>query len=427
VPTFASFHYWYFIILIFVPFISNLRILVTTSKKLNFRERSPVYLLHRPKLGVLDGKPLPLSMKRIQQHDDLKGQDDQDNNLFGDCQFMHEWQTQSFSSCNILHEIEEANPETFLNLINCGTARCAFSFYDQTGKRVVIKRREFSKKFDSKAYKAARRDSLAMERLTSSQYVLDIYGSCATSQLTEGGQGGTIHDLIKISRMEGFRELPSLSKLKIAYQLTTGVADMHSFEKDKIPSIAHNDVCCHQFILVHGVYKLNDFHLGSFIHRNTSDGTSCRRRPGFNRDLMKLRAPEEMPRIHAHQDVFVYPDKVDVYMLGNVLYYIQTSQWLYEGVPSVNASMKIYLGEHSPFPLQIMQSTDPNVQILSNAINMLWTDDHTKRPSARVVSNFLGDSLRAQNVDFNEAIKVHVPPLRADHRFTDEDFYQNLD
>lgn len=132
-------------------------------------------------------------------------------------------------------------------------------------------------------YENAWRDTIAMERLTASPFVLNAYGNCGASQLTAHAGGGNLHDLIAIARSSDGDPMPSLDKLKISYQVAQGVADLHSIDgddnNDDEPSLVHNDLCCHQFVFVDGIYKLNDFHLTTIVKRNRNDGSVCRDRP----------------------------------------------------------------------------------------------------------------------------------------------------
>lgn len=125
-----------------------------------------------------------------------------------------------------------------------------------------------------------------MERLTASPFVLDAYGNCGASQLTAFAQGGNLHDLIALARRNGDPMSP-LDKLKVGYQVAQGLADMHAIDGDE-PSLVHNDVCCHQFVLIDGVYKLNDFHLSSVETRNRYDGSLCLNEP-HTPDLERVR------------------------------------------------------------------------------------------------------------------------------------------
>ena len=93
--------------------------------------------------------------------------------------------------------------------------------------------------------------------------------------------GGATHDLIKMARLRG-DSLAAIDKLKIVYQLASGVADMHTFENDGLVSLVHNDICCHQFIFVDGIYKLNDFHLAHFQTKNTTSNEVCKAYNGYS-------------------------------------------------------------------------------------------------------------------------------------------------
>jgi len=118
-------------------------------------------------------------------------------------------------------------------------------------------------------------DTIAMERLSSSPFVMSIYGNCGLSQIIELGES-SLHDLIKIARLEGNSMSPS-DKLRIGFQLASGIADVHSIDGD-IPSLAHNDLDGGQIILVDGVFKISDFHLASIKYQDRK-GNVCEQAP----------------------------------------------------------------------------------------------------------------------------------------------------
>jgi serine/threonine protein kinase len=145
--------------------------------------------------------------------------------------------------------------------------------------------------FDQSNFDYANKDAMVMERLTASPYVVDIFTTCGATQVIEYSEGGNIHDLIKIARLAGVDKMPSIDKLRICVQIVAAVADMHSFEKDSIPSLSHNDLCCHQFLLVDGVYKLNDFHLAKYMKKNKNTNEMCPTTiPGFNSNVSTIAA-----------------------------------------------------------------------------------------------------------------------------------------
>ena len=326
------------------------------------------------------------------------------------CFPMGLWQTANYQTCNTLHEMEKANHnEMFMRFINCGESRCTFLFQDNTERTVVfktLKLREDPKKpthFGGRgAYRRAIKDSLALEKLTSSPYIVDIYASCALGQIQEYSAGGNIHDLLKRSRKEkqldSGQRVPTkehhthhnkhhdhhhheddgatadkfphrplfispISKLKIAFHVASAVADMHSLEQhpDGLPSMVHNDLCCHQFLLVDGIYKLGDFDWVTFLTQTTPAGlpgattTNLRRhlKPEvcqttpvvFNHEYHKALAPEEFPyykdlkraleeegyKDEHHAITRVHRDKMDVYQIGTLLYTLVTHKWIWEG------------------------------------------------------------------------------------------------
>ena len=142
---------------------------------------------------------------------------------------------------------------------------------------------------------------------------------------------------------------------------------MHSLEThpDGLPSMVHNDLCCHQFILVDGIYKLGDFDLTTFLTQTTPAGGSttlrrkhkpdlCQTTPiQFHPDYLKCLAPEEYPYYHdfrnalkakgnkePHPITRVYRDKLDVYQIGTILYTLTTNLWIWEGITTASAMLK---------------------------------------------------------------------------------------
>lgn len=199
--------------------------------------------------------------------------EEESNEEQGQCVPMGDWQSAIFPTCNTAHEISMQAGKN-VEFINCGGDRCAFKLTDNSNE-IVLKIPKWKRNFEPSGYSKARLDGVSMERLSQSDYVLDIYAYCGLSQVIElGDGGGNLHDLIKTTRQKIRDELSSIDKLKIGYQLVSAVADMHGNDPATIP-IVHNDICCHQFILVNGIYKLNDFHLAKFQKKHVSSGNTC--------------------------------------------------------------------------------------------------------------------------------------------------------
>ena len=343
------------------------------------------------------------------------------------CYPMAPWQTTIHQACNHFHEQETAEHHTMLmRFINCGENRCTF-LLNNGGETYVLKTlflgkpsRDYPNFFGGpERYLMATKDSLALEKLTSSPYVVNLYASCALAQIVEYSSGGNIHDLLKRSRQrkqldalarnstkveyskniiqrqsafknsgkkrhhvhenqqsaltqkpgshdERFMYISQLSKLKIAYHVATAVADMHALEDHpySLPSMSHNDLCCHQFMLVDGVYKLGDFDWATILTQtkpatssSSSSSSSLRSRQESPPDLcqttplrmtsdyLKGLAPEELVYYEDMEDAFaeegyagetyeatrVYRDKLDVYQVGSIIYTLLTYLWIWEG------------------------------------------------------------------------------------------------
>ena len=305
------------------------------------------------------------------------------------CVPMGDWQTANYQTCNKLHEQRGMDILTAaddgsqtMEFINCGESRCTFVVHEQQRRLVLKTLKVPGARFSSSQYKKAVKDSIALERLSSSPYVVNLYASCAVSQIVEYSSGGNIHDLLKRSRQQekvgaSRHHQPAqyqrhqlttpLDKLKIAFQIVTAVADMHSLEDhpDGLPSMVHNDLCCHQFLLVDGIYKLGDFDWATFLTQTTNhhhrkqqqQHELCQTTPLRQyHTWIKALSPEELPyysdfwkaakRKRALPEkpptTRVLRDKLDIYQIGNVCYTIFTNWWIWEGYTRNSAILKAY-------------------------------------------------------------------------------------
>ena len=138
----------------------------------------------------------------------------------------------------------------------------------------------------------------------------------------------------------------------------------------------------------------------------------------------KIKAPEEFHR-HARKDL-IYKYKADVWVLGDVLYYILTKRWVFEGIARDKAKLLMLAGIHSEIPLE--HGSHAADRAMRKAIEMAWTEDAEERPSAREISDLLKAELE-QIVGKAEGgmWRVSIPPLPADYNSTYEDFYDSLE
>jgi hypothetical protein len=139
----------------------------------------------------------------------------------------------------------------------------------------------------------------------------------------------------------------------------------------------------------------------------------------------QLRSPEEY--VAQDQGGSIPLPNADVYMMGNVMYYILTNQWIFEGYSNGDAKNKIINGDRSSIPSHIKESKDRAIQGLLHAIEMCWVHDYKERPTAREVADYIGGLLmQIEGLDHLDVVRVNMPPLPKNHRYTDSDFYGNI-
>ena len=122
---------------------------------------------------------------------------------------------------------------------------------------------------------------MAMEHLTGSPNILSIYSFCANSGIFDYATGGSLEDAIWYSDET---EWNSTEKLVVAYQVASGIADVHNSDLEGRASIAHTDITPSQFVFVNtvGRFLLNDFNRCRFIRWNKKDDEPCKFHVGNN-------------------------------------------------------------------------------------------------------------------------------------------------
>jgi hypothetical protein len=102
-----------------IPLIS---VVVDGPSSINRRRFPKPQLLHR--FG-----PMPLSQA---QYGNPNSMDNVDEN----CVIMQPWQAESYSACNLMHDLDM----THIEFINCGSNRCAFLLDDRyESKKLALK------------------------------------------------------------------------------------------------------------------------------------------------------------------------------------------------------------------------------------------------------------------------------------------------
>ena len=309
----------------------------------------------------------------------------------GDCVAQYQWQKQSFPTCNHLMEQDlthleiNANGTMEVKIMAHGYWRDVWSirssnYLDGNPEQTVLKTMRYQHEFNFRNYDRHRRDAVAMEQLTSSQWIMNIYGFCGNSGIFEFADGGDLND--SIFAEEDSEDWSSSERLVVAYQVAAGIAAVHNHHKEGVAAMAHTDITTLQFVYVSsaGIYKLNDFNRCRFIRWNKKTNQACTFLVGNNPGV--FRAPEE----------FSYKEeseKVDIYSMGNVFYSILTGEWPFEDVESKEARDLVKRGHRPPISPEILNSTDPFQQTLLNVTRACWLQDPKERASARRIQNYI--------------------------------------
>ena len=319
-----------------------------------------------------------------------------------------DWQKLSFPNCNDIHEIDMnvfasfllkstdhrfqmlSNNETYADsrarpkYVGNGLWRDVFSLQprvvpessDLNDEKVVLKMMKSEHEVDLRNLDRHRRDALVMERLTSSPNVVNIYGFCANTVMTELVDQD-LETLIESQSDEtadnesmdgGPTRRTRLGRLELALEAAKGVAALHAFSGGPI---IHADIQARQFLVDdQGRIKLNDFNRCRFRPKRNATGELCKIKipssPGLSR------SPEEYEGNELDE-------KLDVYSLANIFFSILFGQkaWMIEGKRSAK---KLIMDGKKPQ----MKHLEPGTSDSSLAVlmNMAYEVNPAERISA---------------------------------------------
>jgi hypothetical protein len=151
------------------------------------------------------------------------------------------------------------------------------SEYDGTKRALKTLRYAENQSFDERNFERHRVDAVAMEQLTASPYVADVYGYCANSALVDYSSHADLYSIFKRGNNPTKDE-----RFNIALDTASTVADMHHFNWDGRATMVHMDIKPAQWILIDGMYKLNDFNLCKFLSWNPERKQYCGSSYGYS-------------------------------------------------------------------------------------------------------------------------------------------------
>lgn len=297
-----------------------------------------------------------------------------------DCQPSAEWQTKSFPTCNLMHE--SPFHEFAYKYLGKGIFRRAYMVNATADTRLVYKMLRMDKSFESRAlempmlFQDHRVDALALERLTSSPNVINIFTHCGNSMITESGVETLNDAYVKTFSIE---DVPD--NLNVAAVVAEALHTVHSIDGDDLgATLAHGDFHHKNVLLTaDGRLVLNDFNQGILIPR-TKDGPCHYSNYRWRGLDFESRPPE---RFHRH--TFVAVDKVDVFGLGLIFATLLTGAKPFEHLdrPGLRQPRVLRLDR------EILESQSTAVQALVYAALACLAFDPKDRPSAKRVAEGL--------------------------------------
>jgi serine/threonine protein kinase len=243
----------------------------------------------------------------------------------------------------------------------------------------------FQHNFEDAHFEHDRVDAVAMERLTASPHVINIFGFCGHSVLTEFADGP------RVGELADKKKSTPLARLSIARDIANGLADVHGIDGDELTTFVHLDINPANVVSIGGTLKLNDFNIGILRRWNTTSNTYC----GFPAQFPnpQWRSPEEA-RNEQH-----LTEKVDVFSMGHIFFRLICGHepWnkLEEGgKPSKEAiTNKVLKGVLPRIPEEILTTNDPEVIAIRDAMLACYTFEPNHRPSARSIAGRLQETL----------------------------------
>lgn len=300
------------------------------------------------------------------------------------CQPMKSWQTQSFPTCNSIHEVVSSNPFE-LDYLGAGGWRYTFAHLTMTELVIKLFALEDHKdyEYDPRSYEIHRVDALVSERLTASNFIMDIYGHCGLTSLYERGRRSLSEAAVAKKKLD----LPT--KFLYSYQVSKAVADMHGFDYPTTmnSTVAHRDMKTDNIMIAgDGTAKLNDFNDSILRFWNVTSGTTkCPfYNPKFPLHWGNGYKPVEMSAAG-------YPpleDSLDVFGLGGILYYILVGRNPYSDIKDKNERSRAMLAGQLPrIPEEYTTAanSDDGLQTLIRLIQECMVLNPEDRPTAKYV------------------------------------------
>jgi hypothetical protein len=315
------------------------------------------------------------------------------------CVPMADWQSTFYPTCNEFHAFDapEALLERDLWMISVkGYWRHAWEVVENRRRKwtekswkkyphdssIVLRTFKLAHSYKARYYENNRVDAIAMERLTKSPYVINMFGFCGMSVVTEyaGQHVAQVVDKLK-----------PLEKLELAKMIAQGVDHVHSLD-DQV-SLVHNDLNFANIVIGknHSRPLINDFNIATLMMKRHDTGEACPFASHYPNP--QWRAPEEQVDENGVTSKLL-TEKVDIYALGNVMYRFAVghSPWKRPDGHSLSpeekrdiANLKITQGKLPHVPSEIRHLKEPATRALLSVMHKCYRRRPELRPSAKQI------------------------------------------
>jgi len=308
------------------------------------------------------------------------------------------WQITSYPTCNNIHEIDMTMQKDGIDYLGKGHHRDVWKVDHsnfKTSDEVALKTLRLYRDFVANNYEMHRIDAMVAERLSFSSYVVDIHGFCGQSAINELGLG----DGTRAHRIFKKKEYNSLLKLRLAYGVARGIADMQIIDEALGTTVLHLDIGAANVLITKDMrMKLNDFNSAFLLHYDEVSGEMCgmkfEKRCGTTDRRADLRSPEECRGE-------VLSGKSDAYSIGPIIFRLLSGVRMYhygeqEKIGNNYTIMREIISEGKVPPLlpsNIIKSDDPATKYLLAVMSKSLTNDPDERPSAAELAELLAKEI----------------------------------
>lgn len=298
---------------------------------------------------------------------------------------MEDWQDAFYPNCNLFHSIDlqNINDDEF-KLLGMGGARMVWKVTDPTGMGGALKTLIYkSATFDQTKAEHTRVDAILSERLTSSPHVIDIYGVCGLSTISEIGG---VHDKWVSRKLDDKSHRTRLENLDVAIQLSHALADFHGAGGNEESATAvWRNLKSQNVLFVNGKLKINDFDDSILFRRNATDASTCKFQLDAQVYQNKTYQPPEL--CYSGRDL---DEKIDIYALGGLLYGLLTRGRPYNDLRGNFTELKRRKQKGiMPSFEKIKGRNDTATVAIRKAVEQCLRPDPKARPSARQVAKDL--------------------------------------